>query len=97
MDALPIYIEEDTIALFERTKVLSRNELHSIFVVYTERYNKQLNIETSTAIRMARNEIYPAIMRYMNNIASSINSIRTAIGAENEEMIEGDIRHLIKF
>lgn len=96
VEALPIYIEEDTIALFERTKVLSRSELNSIFVVYTERYNKQLNIETSTAIRMARNEIYPAIMRYMNNIASSINSIRAAIGTENEEMIEGDVRHLNK-
>ncbi len=96
VEALPIYIEEDTIALFERTKVLSRSELNSIFVVYTERYNKQLNIETSTAIRMARNEIYPAIMRYMNNIASSINNIRAAIGTENEEMIEGDVRHLNK-
>ena len=96
VEALPIYIEEDTIALFERTKVLSRSELNSIFVVYTERYNKQLNIETSTAIRMARNEIYPAIMRYMNNIASSINNIKAAIGTENEEMIEGDIRHLNK-
>ena len=96
VEALPIYIEEDTIALFERTKVLSRSELNSIFVVYTERYNKQLNIETSTAIRMARNEIYPAIMRYMNNIASSINNIKAAIGTENEEMIEGDVRHLNK-
>ena len=45
---------------------------------------------------MARNEIYPAIMRYMNNIASSINSIREAIGVENEEMIEGDKKHLNK-
>lgn len=96
VEALPTYIEEETVALFERNKVLSRAELNSIFVVYTERYNKQLNIETSTAIRMARNEIYPAIMRYMNNIATSINSIRQAIGAENEEMIEGDKRHLNK-
>ena len=96
VEALPTYIEEETIALFERNRVLSRAELNSIFVVYTERYNKQLNIETSTAIRMARNEIYPAIMRYMNNIASSINSIREAIGVENEEMIEGDKKHLNK-
>lgn len=96
VEALPTYIAEDTIALFERNKVLSRAELNSIFVVYTERYNKQLNIETSTAIRMARNEIYPAIMRYMDNIASSIKNIREAIGPENEEMIEGDKKHLMK-
>ena len=96
VEALPTYIEEETIALFERNRVLSRAELNSIFVVYTERYNKQLNIETSTAIRMARNEIYPAVMRYMNNIATSINSIREAIGVENEDMIEGDKRHLNK-
>lgn len=96
IEALPTYILEDTIKLFERNKVLSKAELESIFIVYTERYNKQLNIETSTAIRMARNEIYPAVMKHMTNIANSINNIRQAIGLENEKMIEGDKNHLNK-
>lgn len=96
VEALPTYIKESTIELFERNNVLNREELNSIYIVYTERYNKQLNIETSTAIRMARNEIYPAIMRYMNNISESINNIKLAVGPEYEELITGDKNHLLK-
>ena len=96
VEALPTYIDEETIQLFERNKVLNRVELESIFVVYTERYNKQLNIETSTAIRMARNEIYPAVMKHMTNIANSINSIKEALGNEGDEMTRGDQNHLKK-
>lgn len=96
VEALPTYIKEETISLFERNKVLSSEELHSIFVVYTERYNKQLNIETSTAIRMTRSEIYPAIMKHLNNISSAYNNIQKAIGDENEDLISGDKNHIMK-
>ncbi|MFK4786242.1 glutamine synthetase type III, partial [Fusobacterium sp. MFO224] len=40
VEALPTYIKKETIELFERNGVLSAEELKSIFVVYTERYNK---------------------------------------------------------
>ena len=96
VEALPTYIKEETIELFERNRVLSRAELNSIFVVYTERYNKQLNIETATAIRMARNEIYPAVMKHIGNIANSVNSIISALGTEGESMVTGDKNHLKK-
>ena len=96
VEALPVYKKESTVELFERNGVLNRGELNSIFVIYTERYNKQLKIETTTAIRMARNEIYPAIMRYMNNIATSIKNIQLALGPEYENCVAGDKRHLLK-
>ncbi|WP_304205748.1 glutamine synthetase III, partial [Fusobacterium perfoetens] len=96
VEALPVYKKDSTIDLFERNGVLSREELNSIFVIYTERYNKQLKIETTTAIRMARNEIYPAIMRYMNNIATSIRNIQEALGSDYEQCVAGDKKHLLK-
>ncbi|MCI6153008.1 glutamine synthetase III [Fusobacterium perfoetens] len=96
VEALPVYKKDSTIELFERNGVLSREELNSIFVIYTERYNKQLKIETTTAIRMARNEIYPAIMRYMNNIATSIRNIQEALGSDYEQCVAGDKKHLLK-
>ncbi|MGB0405151.1 MAG: glutamine synthetase type III, partial [Fusobacterium sp.] len=96
VEALPTYIKKETIELFERTGVLSAEELKSIFVVYTERYNKQLHIETSTAIRMARNEIYPAVMKHLSNLSTAIKNIKDVIGTENDELIEGDRKHVIK-
>ncbi len=80
IEGIPVYIREETIALFERHKVLTRNELYSRFKIYSDRFNKQTNIEISTAIRMARNEIYPCISRYITNISQMINSVREALG-----------------
>ncbi|HBJ77835.1 MULTISPECIES: glutamine synthetase III [Fusobacterium] len=94
IEGIPVFIREETINLFERNKVLSRNELYSRFKVYSERYNKQTNIEISTAIRMARNEIYPCISRYITNISQMINSVREALG--EEQFIQYDKEHLIK-
>ncbi|WP_294707140.1 glutamine synthetase III [uncultured Fusobacterium sp.] len=94
IEGIPVYIREETIALFERHKVLTRNELYSRFKIYSDRFNKQTNIEISTAIRMARNEIYPCISRYITNISQMINSVREALG--EEQFIQYDKEHLIK-
>ncbi|WP_410208121.1 glutamine synthetase III [Fusobacterium sp.] len=94
IEGIPVYIREETIDLFERNKVLSRNELYSRFKVYSDRYNKQTNIEISTAVKMARNEIYPCIIKYITNIAQMINCVREAL--KEEEYIQFDKEHLIK-
>ena len=94
IEGIPVYIREESIALFERHKVLTRNELYSRFKIYSDRFNKQTNIEISTAIRMARNEIYPCISRYITNISQMINSVREALG--EEQFIQYDKEHLIK-
>ncbi|MBQ3437410.1 MAG: glutamine synthetase III [Fusobacterium sp.] len=92
VEGLPAFIEEDIISLFERNNVLSRNESFSRFHVYTERYNKQCNIEISTAIRIARNQIYPFVIIYISNLAKSIHRARKIF---NEEILfEFDINLL---
>ena len=94
IEGIPVYIREETVELFERNGVLSRNELYSRFKVYSDRYNKQTNIEISTAIRMARNEIYPCVIKYITNISQMINSVREAL--KEEDYIQYDKEHLIK-
>lgn len=94
IEALPVYLDLDTIDLFERTGVLSRRELESRYVVYCERFIKQINIEAGSAVRMGRNEIYPAIMAHAAKMAETINSVRQALGIE--QVLEADKAHLIK-
>ena len=91
---LPVYIKEETISLFERNNILTREELYSRFNVYCERYNNQSNIEITTAVRMARNEIYPCIIKYISNISQMINNVRAALG--EEKFIQYDKEHLVK-
>ncbi|MDO4690384.1 MAG: glutamine synthetase III [Fusobacterium sp.] len=92
IEGLPAFIEEDIIQLFERNNVLSRSESFSRFHVYTERYNKQCNIEISTAIRIARNQIYPFVIKYISNLAKSIHRAKKIFNEES--LFEFDINLL---
>ncbi|MGL6101201.1 MAG: glutamine synthetase III [Fusobacteriaceae bacterium] len=92
--ALPVYLEEKTIELFSNANILSKTELESRYVVYCERYIKQINIEVGTALRMVRTEIYPVLVEYASTIANSINSISLALG--NDEFISADKEKLIR-
>lgn len=92
VEGLPALIEENSIKLFERNNVLSRDEVLSRFHVYTDRYNKQCNIEVSTAIRITRNQIYPFIMKYISNVSKSIHRSRKIF--PDEALFDLDIEHL---
>lgn len=92
IEGLPALIEENTMQLFERNDVLTRSESMSRFHVYTERYNKQCNIEISTAIRIARNQIYPFVIKYISNLAKSVHRARKIFN--EEELFAFDINLL---
>ncbi len=67
-DALPWYVEKQTIELFEQFKVLSERELESRFEVAVEQYTTKLNIEAETASSMARTMLLPAALRHIDII-----------------------------
>ncbi|MEG0068175.1 glutamine synthetase III family protein [Cetobacterium sp.] len=94
MEGLKVYKEPEIIDLFSKAEVLSPEELEARYSVYCERYIKQINIEGSSMIRIARNEIYPAIMEYASKISNSIISIKEVLG--HDEFLFADKAHLIK-
>jgi glutamine synthetase len=59
--------------------VLNAAEVQSRYDVKVDKYCKLLNIEARVMIRMARRTYLPAISDYAANVASNINSIRTAM------------------
>ncbi len=75
-EALPSFIDEKSIELFEMFGVLSRNEVVSRYEVKLEKYNKTLNIEARVMKRMARRTLLPAINSYAAELAQNIASIR---------------------
>ncbi len=64
-DALPWYVEESTVRVFEQYNVLSERELESRFEVAVEQYISKLNIEAETAAAIARTQLLPAALRYV--------------------------------
>ena len=68
-DALPYLITDENVALFERQRVYTRQELHSRYDVQLENYCKVISIEAHTMLDIVNKEIIPAISAYSGNIA----------------------------
>ncbi len=80
-DALPAFLEESVIELFDRTGVLSPVELESRYEVYSEQYILSIGVEAKLTAELATTVIYPAAMSYLSNLAAGITSASMA-GAE---------------
>lgn len=71
-DAIPYYISEKNIKLFEKHGVLSEAELHSRHEISLENYIKQLNVEAFTMIDMINKDILPAVYHFMSDLSQLI-------------------------
>lgn len=76
VEALPTYTEKETVELFERHKVLTKEELESRLHVYFEKYAMQINIEANVTLEMAKKDILPSGIRFSKQLAESILKLR---------------------
>ena len=60
-DALPYFIRDENIRLFEELGIFSEEEIRSRYEIMMEEYVKTLHIEAKTMVDMTRKEILPAI------------------------------------
>ena len=60
-DAVPYYIHQQNIELFEKHGVLSEMEIRSRYEITLENYFKQIHIEALTMIDMVKRDITPAV------------------------------------
>jgi glutamine synthetase len=70
-DALPWLVEKGTVALFKKYKVLSKRELEARHEVFLEQYAVKVNIESETAASIARTQILPAAVLYLNELSAT--------------------------
>ncbi len=69
-DALPYYVREENVRLFEKYGVLSPTEIRSRCEISLENYCKQLQIEALTMIDMIRGDIIPAVCDYIRDLGA---------------------------
>ncbi len=69
---------EETYEVFEKYGVLSREEAKSRFEIYREKYVKDVLIEASLSINMARTMIFPAVVRHQKLLAETATAVKTA-------------------
>jgi len=76
VDALPYLQSPEVIALFKKYEVLSERELQSRLETYLEQYCKTVAVEANLTLEMARTMIFPAAIRYQNELASTCANLK---------------------
>ena len=80
-DALPYFKTEENIALFERQRVLSKEEVESRYEILMDEYVKQINIEALTMLDIAKKDILPAASKFSKELTDTIAN-KKAIGID---------------
>lgn len=76
VDALAVMANDSAVKLFEKYKVLTKEEVHSRYEIYLEQYAKVINIEALAAIDMTRKLFQPAVMKYASDLAQNIAQLK---------------------
>src|SRR3954470_1425745 len=90
VDALPQLVEKESVALFEKYKVLNDREVHSRYEIMVETYNKTVNVEGQLMVLMANRYILPAALAYQKEVAQSVSAVKAAGGksAEGKKLLD---------
>ncbi len=74
-ESLEAFIKEETIALFEKYKVLSREELVARYHIWIHMYNLTLEIEANTLKEMINASVVPAGYAYEKLLSSTLREL----------------------
>ena len=91
IDAIPELVSASSVKLFEKFNVFSKSELNARAEMKYENYAKTLNIDAKVMIDIAGKHVIPSVMKYTNELADNINSIKlSGIGDAlvQEEILE---------
>lgn len=75
VDAIPAFVDKETIELFTKFNILSENELRCRYEVALENYINITNIEALALIDIAKKLVLPASIHYTTQLSNSINAI----------------------
>ncbi|WP_279071313.1 glutamine synthetase III [Faecalicoccus pleomorphus] len=97
-DALPHYTDPKNLAMFEKHKVYSANELHARENILLENYYQVVLIEARTMAYMLRKQILPAVFEYEAKLATIIQTKKASgINSSLEEKILFNINEPLEF
>ncbi len=80
-DALPHYLKDEYVSVFEKFKIYTRAEIASRTEILLDNYNKVINIEALTMLDMANKQILPAAIKYTKELCDTVIA-KKAIGIE---------------
>ena len=71
VEAIEVLKNKELTKMLVELEILSQVELDSRYEILLETYSKTIQVEGSTSLKMARNEIYPAIIKHLNSLSKT--------------------------
>lgn len=94
-DALPYLCTGEVVEMFEKYGVLSERELESRLETYVEQYDLTVDVEANLSVSMARKLIFPAAIRYQNELAATCANLKL-VGVEFDTDTLDIVTELVK-
>ncbi len=94
-DALPAITDPEVTKTFAKYKVLSKREMAAREEIYTEQYVGTINVESILTERLARTRIFPAAVRYQNQLAETCTNLK-ANGIDFDTVTLDKVTALVK-
>ncbi len=85
VEAWPYFGKEDSVRIFTKHKIFSKEEIHARLDIVLEKYSKQINIEAGVAYEMATRQILPACSDYAVELAGQLQVLE-ASGVKSESL-----------
>ncbi len=72
-DVLPVFVADKNKKLFTKHHIFTESEIYSRYEILLENYTKTIHIEAKTMVDMVNKQFLPALMEYMDQIATSVS------------------------
>jgi Uncharacterized protein related to glutamine synthetase len=90
VEASKAMIAKKNVKVFEKHNVLTKTELEARYEIMLESYIKNINIEVLTMLDMSKKDILPAVIKYITDLATSINAVN-ATGVKVDTSVQSGI------
>ncbi len=75
VDSLKTFPGKKSINLFQKYKVLSKEEIAARYEIYLEQYSKQINIEAHASLDMVKSLYLPAVIPFIKELAETVEKL----------------------
>lgn len=87
VESIKSLIDPHTLEIMEKNGIYTRNELKSCAEIYYDKYAKTIDIEAKTMIEMASKQYIPCVIKFMNNLAQTINNMNQAMNGKADNSV----------
>lgn len=74
VDAIPYYLKDEYVEMFEKFKVYTKTEVASRAEILLENYSKVINIEALTMLDMAKKQLLPAGIQFTKELCDTVSA-----------------------